>query len=122
MKLRITVALATLALAAPLAAYASVVVTRAGDQTTSIGGKGCRVVKNADHSLTVHCSGTHWATLHWAVWGDYGPTTLTVTSARPLKYPATFTCGSGWKHPVVICNVTQLVHNNTVTSVTATFP
>jgi len=122
MRLRITFALAALALAAPLTAHASTVVTRSGDQTTTIDAKGCQILKNADHSLTVHCSGAHWATLHWSVWGNYFPPTLTIASAHALKYPATLTCGPGWRHPIIVCDITQLVHNNTVTSVTATFP
>jgi hypothetical protein len=117
---RLTLLLALLALAAPVAAYASTTVTRTGDNTYSVQANGCQVTKNADHSVTVHCSGSHYAALHWSFLGTSKPS-VTVSAAHSLKYPLTLTRDQGRVANKSAYTVTQLVHDNTIYSVSATF-
>jgi hypothetical protein len=114
--------LAVIALALPVAAYASTTVTRAGDQAWVTKDSGCRVIENADHSVTVRCPVGQSVTLDWRFSQSVSAATV-VCLNHPCKNAPTITVwrhfrdGKGWQTGY---SVKQLVHANTIASMTAT--
>jgi hypothetical protein len=111
---RLTLLLALLALAAPVAAYAGASLSHPGDQASVAQAGGCQVTRNADHSITVHCPAGHWAELHWS-FRAHAATTATVT-CREHRCRYTPTIKATRQDLLTAYTVTERVHSNTITS------
>jgi hypothetical protein len=123
MKLRLILALTVLAFAASAAvAHASTDVTRLGDQAGLTKPEVCRVVKHADHSVTVHCPVGQSVTLQWNFLNSVTAASVNCLSYGGCRNAPTITA---WRHvgiagPRTGYTVAIVVHANTVASMTAT--
>jgi hypothetical protein len=124
-KFRLPVALLLAALPAALSvpgvAYGSIHrVTLHGDDAT-VTANGCRVTKNADHSITFACPAGHWAKLTWNVIGQTQPRAAVDCQPQACFHlPAVREVGRLHANDNIY-RVTELIHHNRLVSMTATF-
>lgn len=110
--------------AVPAQAYIiSPIHTESGDQA-QITADGCKITKNADHSVSVRCPSGHWATFTWTEVGR-GPvssTTVDCVLHACARAPQVADLGRipGVGGSLHAYSVTQQVHHNRIASMTIT--
>jgi hypothetical protein len=122
MRLKITLLVALVAaLSVPGVAYGYIHRTTMHGDDATVTANGCKVTRNADHSITVACPAGHWAKLTWNVVGQMQPYAAVDCQPHTCSHlPAVRNLGR--LHAAdYLYRVTELIHHNRLVSMTATF-